>query len=127
MGTKDSKFLILMGKTSKKTLQRARVRRRIRGIISGTLERPRLSIFRSNKHVYAQLIDDLSGNTLAQADSREVEADVKTDRSQATGKLLAERAKEVGIDRVVFDRGGYRYHGNVKALAEGAREGGLSF
>lgn len=116
-----------MGKTSKKTLQRTRVRRRIRGMISGTPERPRLSVFRSNKFVYAQLIDDLSGNTLAQADSREVEADSKTDRSEATGKLLAERAKEAGIEQVVFDRGGYRYHGNVKALAEGAREGGLSF
>lgn len=87
-----------------------------------------MSVFRSNKYVYAQLIDDLSGNTLAQADSREVQAsDSKTDRSQATGKLLAERAKEAGIERVVFDRGGYRYHGNVKALAEGARKGGLSF
>lgn len=115
-----------MGKTSKKTLQRARVRRRIRGAISGTPERPRLSVFRSNKHLYAQLIDDLSGHTLAQADSREVEEDSKIDRSQAAGKLLAERAKEAGIERAVFDRGGYRYHGNVKALAEGAREGGLA-
>ena len=119
-----------MGKTNPKAVQRAKVRRRIRAKISGTAERPRLSVFRSNKYIYAQLIDDLAGQTLAAASSKE--ADVAGDRkpvdaSKAVGAKIAERAKEAGVERAVFDRGGYRYHGRVKALAEGAREGGLQF
>lgn len=115
-----------MAKTATKVTQRARIRRRIRSKISGTSERPRLSVFRSNKHVYAQLIDDLAGVTLASASTREGDLSGSgTEVSKSVGKRIAERAKEAGIDRAVFDRGGYRYHGNVQALAEGAREGGL--
>ena len=94
--------------------------------------RPRLSVFRSSKHIYAQLIDDAKGQTVAAASSleKELRGTLKTgaDKAAATavGKLLAERAKKVGIDKVVFDRGGYRYHGRIKALADGAREGGLN-
>lgn len=118
-----------MAKTAKKVLQRARVRRRIRGKVSGTPESPRLAVFRSNKFIYAQLIDDASGNTLAQASSREslIAGATPVERSKAVGKQLAERAKTAGVETAVFDRGGYRYHGNVRALAEGAREGGLKF
>jgi len=116
-----------MSKTAPKVAQRARVRRRIRGKVTGTAERPRLSVYRSNKYIYAQVIDDAQGYTLAHASSRE--ADVAggspVERSKAVGQRLAERAKAAGVEAVVFDRGGYRYHGNVKALAEGAREGGL--
>ena len=116
-----------MAKTDRKVTQRARIRRRIRSKISGTGERPRLSVFRSNKHIYAQVIDDLSGTTLAAASTRESDlAGSGVDASKAVGKAVAERAKAAGIERAVFDRGGYRYHGNVKALAEGAREGGLA-
>ena len=117
-----------MGKTARNVKQRARIRRRIRGKVQGTAERPRLSVFRSNKYIYAQVIDDAEGRTLAQASSREAEVsgDAKTDKSKAVGQLVAERAKAAGIDTVIFDRGGYRYHGNVRALAEGAREGGLT-
>ncbi len=118
-----------MAKTAKKAIQRARIRRRIRGKVIGTPESPRLSVFRSNKFIYAQLIDDASGKTLAHSSSRAPAIDGKTpvERSKAVGKQLAERAKAAGIDTAVFDRGGYRYHGNVRALAEGAREGGLKF
>jgi large subunit ribosomal protein L18 len=83
-------------------------------------ERPRLSVFRSSKHIYAQVIDDAKGRTVASASSLEKAA------AAAVGKLLAERAKKAGVDKVVFDRGGYRYHGRIKALADGAREGGLN-
>ncbi|MEO0559285.1 MAG: 50S ribosomal protein L18 [Bacteroidota bacterium] len=115
-----------MAKTARKVTQRARIRRRIRAKISGTPKRPRLSVFRSNKHIYAQVIDDTQGVTLAAASSRESElAGSGQDASKAVGQKVAERAKDAGIDAVVFDRGGYRYHGNVKALADGAREGGL--
>ncbi len=115
-----------MSKTARKTAQRARIRRRIRAKISGTPERPRLSVFRSNKHIYAQLIDDMAGTTLAAASTREGgESGVGVEASKAVGQRIAERAKEAGVERVVFDRGGYRYHGNVQALADGAREGGL--
>ena len=116
-----------MPKTAKKTTQRARIRRRIRSKISGTPERPRLSVFRSNNHIYAQLIDDLAGTTLAAASTREADlgSGAPVEQGKAVGERLAERAKEAGIDRAVFDRGGYRYHGRVKALAEGARSGGL--
>jgi large subunit ribosomal protein L18 len=94
--------------------------------------RPRLSVFRSSKHIYAQVIDDAKGHTLAAASSleKELKATLKTGADKAAasavGKLLAERAKKAGVDKVVFDRGGYRYHGRIKALADGAREGGLN-
>ena len=114
-----------MAKTARKVTQRARIRRRIRAKVSGTPERPRLSVFRSNKHMYAQLIDDLAGTTLAAASTREADAGTGIDASKAVGTRIAERAKEAGVSTAVFDRGGYRYHGNVKAVAEGAREGGL--
>ena len=115
----------------KKTKAQARLKRRkrIRGKIAGTAERPRLSVFRSNKSIYAQLIDDAAGTTLAAASTQHL-GEAKGEKSaQATevGKLIARRAKEKGIDTVVFDRGGYLYHGRVKALADGAREGGLEF
>jgi large subunit ribosomal protein L18 len=114
---------------SKMTPKEARDRRhrRVRGKITGTAERPRLAVFRSNADVYAQLIDDVKGQTLAAADSRAVKAGDKSAKAKATGELIAERAKAAGISTVVFDRGGYLYHGRVKALAEGAREGGLEF
>lgn len=116
-----------MAKTAKKVTQRARIRRRIRAKVSGTTARPRLSVFRSNKHIYAQLIDDLEGVTLAAASTREGgESGIGIEAATSVGKRIAERAKEAGVDRAVFDRGGYRYHGNVKALAEGARDGGLT-
>jgi large subunit ribosomal protein L18 len=99
---------------------RQRRHRRIRGRATGTAERPRLSVFRSNKRIYAQVIDDVRGHTLAAAGSqREAAAEV--------GKRVAERAKGAGVERVVFDRGGFKYHGRVRALADGAREGGLEF
>ena len=103
--------------------------RRIRGKISGTAERPRLSIFRSNKNIYAQLIDDVAGVTLASASTLDtnVENGTKTEEASAVGKLIAERGLEKNIKEVVFDRGGYLYHGRVKALAEAARENGLVF
>ena len=115
-----------MAKTSLKARNRARIRRRIRAKVSGTAERPRLAVFRSNKYIYAQLIDDAAGHTLAAASSRESDIDATgVDAGTAVGKTLTERAKAAGIEVAVFDRGGYRYHGRVKALADGAREGGL--
>ncbi len=109
---------------------KSRRRKRIRKRISGSAEIPRLSVFRSNRHIYAQLIDDLRGVTLAAAGSNEkgfpAEGN-KTKRAAEVGKLIARRAKEKGIEEVVFDRGGNLYHGRVKALADGAREGGLKF
>jgi large subunit ribosomal protein L18 len=108
---------------------RAKRRRRIRGKVSGTAERPRLAVFRSNRSIYAQLIDDLGGTTLAAARSQEVDASSldKSGVAKKVGELLAERARAKDIDSVVFDRSGYLYHGRVKALAEGARAGGLTF
>ena len=110
--------------------QRIKRHNRVRGKISGTAERPRLSVFRSENHIYAQIIDDVAGNTLVSASSldKEIEGNGgnKT-AARAVGKLVAERAKAKGIDTVVFDRGGYLYHGRVAELAEGAREGGLEF
>lgn len=111
---------------NKQQLRRQKVRRRIRGKISGTAERPRLSVFRSNNAIYAQLIDDTQGHTLASASSLGAEG-TRVAVSQKVGEQLAERAKEAGISSVVFDRNGYRYHGRVKAVAEGARSGGLQF
>lgn len=106
---------------------RKRRHRRVRGTITGTAERPRLAVFRSNSDIYAQVIDDVQGHTLAAADSRAVKDGDKTAKAKATGLLLAERAKAAGVSSVVFDRGGFLYHGRVKALADGAREGGLQF
>ena len=111
------------------TKRRARVRRhaRVRKHMNGTAGVPRLAVYRSNRHVYAQLIDDVAAHTLASASDSEVKADGdKTARAKAVGELLAQRAKEAGIDRAVFDRGGRLYHGRVAALADGAREGGLA-
>ena len=114
------------------TLSRGALRRkrheRIRLTISGSAERPRLSVFRSAKFIYAQVIDDEAGRTLAAASSREsgLAAATPTDTARAVGRAVAERAKAAGIDAVVLDRGGYQYHGRVRSLAEGAREGGLN-
>jgi large subunit ribosomal protein L18 len=113
--------------------ERRRIRRyRIRRRVSGTESRPRLSVYRSAKQIYAQLIDDVSGKTIVAASSREdlgsrVEGKGKTAKSFAVGKLVAERAIEKGVELIAFDRGGYLYHGRVKALAEGARAAGLKF
>ena len=108
---------------------RQRIRGRIRRKISGTADCPRLSVFRSNKEIYAQLIDDVQGQTLLSASSKEDGGakGTKTERAKQVGKNVAEKAKAAGVKKVVFDRGGYLYHGRVKALAEGAREGGLQF
>ncbi len=101
---------------------------RVRGKVSGTSQRPRLCVFRSLNHIYAQVIDDAAGHTMVAASSRDAGVGgTKAEQAAAVGKLLAQRAREAGIGAVVFDRGGYRYHGRVKALAEGAREGGLVF
>jgi large subunit ribosomal protein L18 len=115
----------------KKQLRRNGIRSRIRRVVKGTAERPRLSIHRSNKQIYAQLIDDVKGVTLASASSAAKDANIakgkKVDAAKEVGKTIAAKATESGIKAVVFDRGGYLYHGRVKALAEGAREGGLTF
>ena len=113
-----------------KSDRKLRIRRRIRKIAFGTQARPRLSVFRSNKEIYAQLIDDNVGITIAAASSRDKDIDAKgtkTEIAEAVGKAIAEKAKNVGVDSVAFDRGGNLYHGRVKALAEGAREAGLKF
>jgi large subunit ribosomal protein L18 len=111
-----------------KSDRRLRIRRSIRTKISGTAERPRLTVFRSNKNIYAQLIDDNAGVTLVSVSSAKVEpAASKTETSSSVGKALATKAQEKGITQVVFDRNGYLYHGRVKSLAEGAREAGLKF
>ncbi len=107
--------------------RQARIHYRVRKKVNGTAERPRLNIFRSSKGIYAQIIDDVTGTTLVAASSKEVTtAGTKIEKSNAVGKLIAEKAKSAGIEGVVFDRGGYLYHGRVKAVAEGAREGGLA-
>ena len=108
--------------------KRLKRRRRVRAKVQGTAERPRISVFRSNRGVFAQLIDDDAGRTLAAVNWTEAELRSLGRMEQATraGALLAERAKAAGVETAVFDRGGYQYHGRVKALAEGAREGGLT-
>ena len=119
--------------TTAKSTRDARIRRhaRVRKQIRGTAERPRLAVFRSNRHIHAQVIDDRTGRTLASAST--VEADLRSgstgniEAAQNVGKLVAERAKSAGIDKVVFDRGGFLYHGRVAALADAAREAGLEF
>lgn len=113
-----------------KEARREKIARGIRGKISGTAERPRLSVFRSNKEIYAQLINDIDRVTVIAASSRDKDfarTGTKIDQSKAVGQMLAKRAVEKGLASVVFDRNGFLYHGRVKALAEGAREGGLQF
>ena len=116
-----------MTNPSRDALRRKR-HERLRLRISGSTERPRLSVFRSAKYIYAQVIDDTTGRTLAAASSRETDlgGDSKVDAARSVGRALAERAKAAGVSAVVLDRGGYQYHGRVRSLAEGAREGGLS-
>jgi large subunit ribosomal protein L18 len=118
-----------------RTPRELRIRRhsRLRKRVSGSSERPRLSVFRSNIHIYAQVIDDTTSRTLAAASTKDsalaesLAGQTKTERAKAVGRLIAERARDAGISKVVFDRGGYKYHGRVQALAEAAREAGLSF
>jgi large subunit ribosomal protein L18 len=105
---------------------RIRRHRRVRRKVSGTPERPRLAIFRSNRHIYAQLVDDQSARTLAAASDLDAPGGDKSARAKKVGQALAQRARDAGVERAVFDRGGRLYHGRVKALAEGAREGGLA-
>jgi large subunit ribosomal protein L18 len=114
-------------KTSKKTLTRARRHNRIRAKISGTAERPRLVVFRSLNHHYAQLVDDAKGVTLASASDLKMKDGKKSERARKIGLDLAAKAKEKKITSCIFDRNGYKYHGRIKAIAEGAREGGLQF
>ena len=114
----------------KKILRRNKIRSRIRKTVNGTAECPRLSVFRSNKAIYAQVIDDLKGHTIVAASSMESGVDKKANKVEqaiAVGKLVAQKATAAGVSAVIFDRGGYLYHGRVKALAEGAREAGLKF
>jgi large subunit ribosomal protein L18 len=113
-----------------KLSRRERIKRGIRKRLSGSTERPRLSVYRSNKGIYAQIIDDITGNTLVSASSLSKEfsaTGTKIEQSKVVGKMVAEKAIAAGINQVVFDRNGYLYHGRVKSLAEGAREGGLTF
>ncbi|MGY3792623.1 50S ribosomal protein L18 [uncultured Aquimarina sp.] len=114
-----------------KDLRRLKIRKRIRGTVSGTEQRPRLSVFRSNKEIYAQIIDDVTGKTISAASSRDKDiaaaSGSKAEKAGLVGKALAEKAMKAGVETVSFDRGGYLYHGRVKSLAEGAREGGLKF
>ena len=122
-----------MDKNIKKTLRRDRIRRRIRSTIKGTAERPRLCVYKSNKNIYAQLVNDRLGHTLAGVSTEsegvadEVKDMSKQEAAELVGKRLGELATDQGLEKAVFDRSGYKYHGVVKALAEGAREGGLDF
>jgi len=123
-----------MGKTNPKVIARRRRKMRIRKHLSGTSERPRLAVFRSAKHIYAQVIDDTKGHTLVAASSlspeiKQIRSNLSGKKAVATevGKLVAQKALSKGIKKVAFDRGGYMYHGRVKALADGAREAGLDF
>ena len=112
-----------------KTARRLRIKKGIRRKVSGTSSIPRLSVFKSNRAIYAQIVDDLKGHTLASANSYELGAKSNADVETATkvGESIAAKAKDAGVKSIVFDRGGYRYHGKVKALADGARKGGLKF
>nr|WP_321237286.1 50S ribosomal protein L18 [uncultured Psychroserpens sp.] len=114
-----------------KNEKRLRIKSRIRKVVSGTEARPRLAVFRSNKEIYAQIVDDVTGKTLAAASSRDKDVasakGTKSEMAALVGKAVAERAIKAGINTISFDRGGYQYHGRVKSLAEGAREGGLKF
>ena len=122
-----------MGKTNPAYVARKRRHQRVRGRLVGTSERPRLNVYRSLKHIYAQVIDDTRGVTLTSASSLDVELSkkgekqTKTEQAKLVGQLVAERALQAGVGEVVFDRGGYKYHGRVKALAEASREAGLKF
>lgn len=114
-----------------KNARRARIHNRIRKIASGTSEKPRLAVFRSNKEIYAQIIDDVTGKTIVAASSRDKEISsqtgTKSELAALVGKAVAEKAVKAGVNTIAFDRGGYLYHGRVKSLADGAREGGLKF
>jgi large subunit ribosomal protein L18 len=119
-----------MDHAKQRVASRGRIRERIRRNLAGTEQRPRMAIFKSQKYIYVQVIDDAAGKTLASASSKDADAGVKganAAAAKAVGALIAKRAKDKGITRVVFDRGGYLYHGNVKALADAARENGLEF
>ncbi len=116
-----------MEKTQYKNKKRVSRHNRIRAKVSGTAERPRLAVFRSNQFIYAQLIDDVAGKTLAAADSRKAEGKTLTERAGTVGVDIAKKAKALGVEKVVFDRGGFRYQGTVASLAESARGGGLVF
>jgi len=114
-----------------KNERRTRIKNRIRKVVSGTTERPRLSVFRSNKEIYAQIVDDVTGKTIAAASSRDKdinkEKGTKTEIAKLVGKSIGDKALKAGLETISFDRGGYLYHGRVKSLAEGAREAGLKF
>jgi large subunit ribosomal protein L18 len=119
-----------MDQAKHRVISRGRVRERIRSKVAGTTERPRLAVFKSLKHIYAQVIDDATGKTIVSASSRDKDSSTRganAAAAKAVGALIAKKAKDKGITRVVFDRGGYLYHGNVKALADAARENGLEF
>jgi len=117
-----------MNKNKQKQFKRTIRHKRVRSVVSGSSQKPRLAVFRANKHIYAQLIDDKTGTTLSAASSAEItKKDKKTSVAGEVGKAIAAKAMAKNISEVVFDRGGYAYHGRVKALAEGAREGGLKF
>ena len=119
-----------MDQAKHRVIARGRVRERIRSKVTGTSQRPRLAVFRSLKHIYAQVIDDSTGKTIASASSRDKDSSTKGANSaaaKAVGALIAKKAQDKGITQVVFDRGGYLYHGNIKALADAARENGLKF
>jgi len=113
--------------TTKKVERRIKIKHRIRKSVNGTTERPRMSVFRSNKQIYVQIINDLTGTTLASASSLGMEKMPKIEQAEKVGELIANKAKEAGIESVVFDRNGYLYHGRVQSLADGARKGGLKF
>lgn len=110
-----------------KIARRNKIKTRIRGKVQGTAERPRMTVFRSNKAIYVQLVDDLKGETLAAASSKGLEGGTKVEIAAKVGEAIAGKAKEKGIETVVFDRNGYLYHGRVKSLADAARKGGLKF
>ena len=113
--------------TTKKVERRVKIKYRSRKSVFGTAERPRMSVFRSNKQIYVQVINDLEGKTLAAASSLGLEAMPKIDQAAKVGELIAAKAKQAGVSAVVFDRNGYLYHGRVKSLADAARKGGLNF
>ena len=113
--------------TTKKIERRIKIKYRIRKSVNGTAERPRMSVFRSNKQIYVQIINDLTGKTLASASSLGMEAMPKKEQAAKVGEFVAKKAQEAGIEKVVFDRNGYLYHGRVKELADAARKGGLKF
>lgn len=121
-----------MNRNKQKTVRRSRRRTGIRKRVTGLPDRPRLAVYRSNNHIYAQVIDDMAQTTLASASTRDKGVSISggtgnADAAKAVGKAIAEKAKSAGVSKVIFDRGGFLYHGRIKALADGAREGGLEF